>query len=122
MNGKLLLLVFTLVMATGCQAPLAVIPNRQQEISKIALGNVQSNLKKGVASSLVIENLGSPNIITSNSDGTESWVYDKISTETESANGWSGNVTSKSTRTMIVFIKFDSLKNVEDIKYRQTSY
>ena len=116
----------TIALLVACQAPvqapLAVIPNRQQEVTKITLGGVQANLKKGAASATVIDVLGSPNLVTSNADGTETWVYDKMSFEQEVAVSGSSGVSTKSSRTMLVVIRFDSSKKIEEIKYRQTSY
>lgn len=113
------MIVFTLL--AGC-APLATIPNRQVETQKITLGNVQAAVKRGVTNADVVSVLGSPNIVTSNKDGTETWVYDKISTESESASGIGSSVKVTSTRTMIVVIKFDKYSTVESVQYRQTSY
>jgi hypothetical protein len=119
---KKLLCITCLLLLAGCQSPLAVIPARQQQVERITLGSVQNYLKKGEPSGVVIQHLGTPNIVTSNTDGTESWVYDKISTEIEYASGLSSGVATKSSRTMIVVVKFDNFKRVEDVKYRQTSY
>ena len=111
----------------GCaQVPLAAIPARQIETQRITLGNVQQVVKKGAANSDVIAALSSPNIITTNSDGTETWVYDKISSEAEVVGGpgfgGSAAVAVKSSRTMIVVIKFDKNSKVDTVSYRQTSY
>lgn len=83
-------------------------------------------LKKGASGDEVIQALSSPNIVTSNKDGGETWIYDKIVTEVESAA--EGNKDSSravkvtSTRTMIVVIKFDQDRKVDTVQYRQTSY
>lgn len=108
----------------GCSspAPFATIPARQIETQKVTLGNVQMIVKKGASSADVIAALSSPNIVTSNKDETETWVYDKIMTESETALGSNGVVSVKSTRTMIVVIKFDRKHRVETVQYRQTSY
>jgi len=70
----------------------------------------------------VINALSSPNIVTSNADGSETWVYDKVSTEQENAAGSNGNVSVRSTRTMMVVVKFDKSHIVDSVQYRQTSY
>ena len=108
----------------GCSspAPFATIPARQIETQKVTLGNVQMIVKKGASSADVISALSSPNIVTSNKDETETWVYDKIMTESETAHGNNGMVSVRSTRTMIVVIKFDREHRVETVQYRQTSY
>ncbi len=125
MNSKLTALLGTfsfLLTACAPSAPLAVIPARQIETSKITLGNVQMVVKKGASNADVIGALSSPNIVTTNNDGTETWVYDKIMTEAESAIGSNSSVSVRSTRTMIVVIKFDKASRVETVQYRQTSY
>jgi len=120
-TGKAILML-SLVSLSACQAPLATIPARQVETQKITLGSVQSKIKVGVTNSEVIEVLGSPNIVTTNADKTETWVYDKVMSEVEKADGWSTEVKVSSTRTMIVTIKFDKEGKVRDVAYRQTSY
>ena len=108
----------------GCAPPVpfATIPARQIETQKVTLGNVQRIVKKGASSAEVVGALSSPNIVTSNKDGTETWVYDKIMSEAETATGPNAAVSVSSTRTMIVVIKFDQAHRVETVQYRQTSY
>jgi outer membrane protein assembly factor BamE (lipoprotein component of BamABCDE complex) len=118
---KKIILLISLSL-TGCQAPLATIPARQIEAEKITLGNVQSKIKVGVSGDVVIDALGSPNIVTSNDDGSETWVYDKVSNDSEYSKGWSTGVKANSSRTMMVVVKFDKQKKVKDVKYRQTTY
>ena len=48
----------------------------------MTLGVVQSSIHEGMPQSEVAAALGSPNIVTSDADGTETWIYDKIATET----------------------------------------
>ena len=110
------------LVACTPSAPLAIIPARQVETQKITLGNVQMVVKKGATNADVIGALGSPNIVTSNKDGTETWVYDKIITEAEVALGRSSGVAVSSTRTMMVVVKYDKSSRVEEVQYRQTSY
>ena len=118
----ILISVFGPLLSACVQAPLAAIPARQVETQKITLGSVQMIVKKGASSADVIGALSSPNIVTSNNDGTETWVYDKIMTEAEYVQGSNSGVAVKSTRTMIVVIKFDKTSKVETVQYRQTSY
>jgi hypothetical protein len=111
-----------LVACSSTPAPLAIIPARQVETQKVTLGNVQMIVKKGASSADVVAALSSPNIVTTNNDGTETWVYDKIVTESERAVGANGSVSVTATRTMIVVIKYDKSGKVENVQYRQTSY
>lgn len=115
-----------LIGLTGCTneppVPLATIPARQIETQKITLGSVQRAVKKGATSAEVMAALSSPNIVTTNNDGSETWVYDKTFSETESVSNSHSSVAVSSTRTMIVVIKFDKKHIVENVQYRQTSY
>jgi hypothetical protein len=114
---------FFVFLLTACvQVPLATIPARQVETQKVTLGSIQMIVKKGATNSDVISALSSPNIVTTNKDGTETWVYDKVMTEAEYVQGSNSGVAVKSTRTMIVVIKYDKNGRVEDVQYRQTSY
>lgn len=112
------------ILLTGCvgNVPYALLPARQTDTQKITLGSVQSQVQPGASSADVIAALGSPNIITTNNDKTETWVYDKVMSETEIARDYYGGAKVKSSRTMIVTIKFNKSKKVEDVQYRQTSY
>lgn len=114
-----------LLVLTACsyqQAPLVTIPARQIETQRITLGNVQKIVKVGASSAEVIEALSSPNIVTTNKDGTETWVYDKITSESEYVVGQNSGVAVRSSRTLIVVVKFDKSSRVENVQYRQTSY
>lgn len=124
---RLIGLFIPLFFLMACQqVPLAMIPARNIEADRLTLGSVQARLKIGEPSSVVIDALGSPNIVTSNGDDTETWVYDKVSTEVEyaAAQGFfnQSGVASRSTRTMVVVVKFDKLKRIENVRYRQTTY
>ncbi|SNX28765.1 hypothetical protein SAMN06295945_1112 [Polynucleobacter meluiroseus] len=110
------------ISACANYAPLATIPARQMETQKLTLGAVQSKIKEGTSSAEVVEVMGSPNIVTSNPDGTETWVYDKFSTESEIAGGYQSAVAVRSTRTFIVTLKFNKNHRVTNVAYRQTSY
>jgi outer membrane protein assembly factor BamE (lipoprotein component of BamABCDE complex) len=104
------------------EAPLANIPQRQVEAERLSLGFVQSKIKKGSTGVDVVEVLGSPNIITSSNDGGEVWVYDKISVEDERFTGQNSEVKTRTTRTMIVVIRFDKAGKVDTVQYRQTTF
>ena len=48
----------------------------------MTLGVVQSSIREGMDQATVATTLGSPNIVTTDANGNETWIYDKISTET----------------------------------------
>ena len=81
-------LIATLVYLSGCvptQQPTAaqhaqtLAPAQER---KLTLGVVQSTVREGVDQATVATALGSPNIVTTDAAGNETWIYDKISTET----------------------------------------
>lgn len=128
-------LVLSSLVTIGCApktGPLVSIPARTADTEKLALGGAQL-LKVGASGERVIELLGSPNVVTNNEEGLETWVYDKVSKEIEIVRtddgGWffspsrqQSTVQIEGERTLIVVIKFDNNGNVTNVRYRQTSY
>jgi len=101
--------------------------------SDLTAGKVEREIKKGMSGADVAEALGSPNIVTKDSDEKETWVYDKIATEaaySQSQNGlflilggFSNQTGARSTsqRTLTVVIKFMNSK-VESFTYHQSKF
>lgn len=50
---------------------------------EFTLGLVQRELRQGLSQADVAERLGSPNIVTREAAGRETWVYDKVASEVE---------------------------------------
>ena len=116
----------------------STIDNRDYVANKnntLTVAKAQSLIHKGMTGDEVVTALGSPNMITSNKNGGETWVYDKISTdETVASSGFggglplllggSGNTAARSTtqKTLTIIVKFDSQKTVSDIAYHQSSF
>jgi outer membrane protein assembly factor BamE (lipoprotein component of BamABCDE complex) len=132
---KILLVVSIAALLGGCapqSAPLTSIPSRKIETQRLAAGAAQM-IKPGMSGADVIAALGSPNVLTNNKEGLETWVYDKISNEyefvTAQDGGWFfsprsqvSGVEVRSQRTLIVVVNFDSDKKVKNVQYRQTTY
>ena len=105
---------------------------------ELTVGTVQKEIKKGMSAAEVAEVLGSPNIVTTDAEGREVWVYDKISTDvtySESSGGGyatlliagvggsrSAGAKSKTQRTLTVVIKFDEQKKVRDFAYHTSRF
>jgi len=82
----------------------------------------------------VIEVLSSPNIVTTDEQRREVWIYDKLSTEASysSSNGTvfalilgasqSKGASSTSQQTLTVVIKFDEDKKVRDFAYHASRF
>lgn len=57
---------------------------------RITVGKVQSQIRNGMSQTEVASILGSPNIVSKNNTGNESWIYDKIATESSYSNSTGG--------------------------------
>ncbi len=117
---------------------------------QMTVGIVQKEIRKGMSAAEVAEVLGSPNIVTTDSEGREVWVYDKISTDVtystdaggagvllllgagggDALGGGLGAGTysrsagaqSKTQRTLTVVIKYDEQKTVRDFAYHSSRF
>lgn len=101
---------------------------------RLTVGQVQKEIRLGMSGAQVVEVLGSPNIVSSDADRNEIWVYDKISTQItqQSSSGgiWllivgTGNQTAQSSRsqnTLTIVIKFDKNKQVRDFSYHSSKF
>jgi outer membrane protein assembly factor BamE (lipoprotein component of BamABCDE complex) len=101
---------------------------------RLTVAKAQREIKIGMSSSAVVEALGSPNMVTTDDERRETWVYDRVSTEITSASavggGWiltgagfgavSGR--SQSQRTLTIIVKFDEDSRVRDFAYRTSSF
>lgn len=107
----------------------------------LTAGSVQRDVYIGMSGAEVAEALGSPNIVTTDDDRNETWIYDKISTqvtesETRGATGtlrylkvWGpiaatskSNRKTSSQRTLTVIIKFDEHDKVRDFAYHTSRF
>ena len=117
---------------------------------QMTVGTVQKEIRKRMSAAEVAEVLGSPNIVTTDAEGREVWVYDKISTDVTYSNDsagagislliagarggtaggglGSGNYSrsagaqSKTQRTLTVIIKFDEHNKVRDFAYHSSRF
>jgi outer membrane protein assembly factor BamE (lipoprotein component of BamABCDE complex) len=101
---------------------------------QMTLGAVQKNVKVGCSQDQVLAALGSPNIITKDSDGKDTWVYDKLSSVSSYDNSGfavgiilagygknSGKVQTQQ-KTLTVIIKFDKKNLVESFSYHMSNF
>lgn len=123
---------------------------RDNSGDRITAGKVQREIKVGMTNAQVVETLGSPNLVSTDEQRREVWVYDKISTESvvststggvgalllggAGSNGLMGGglgsgsysegagASSTTQRTLTVIIKFDVQGKVRDFAYRQSSF
>jgi hypothetical protein len=112
----------------------------------VTVGVVQKDIRIGMPGSEVIASIGSPNVVTTNENRNEVWVYDKLATDvvhSESSGGvWgiifgpigsagsaafgsarqSSGATSTSQRTLTIVIRFDAEHRVSDFAYHSSRF
>ncbi|MEQ8193035.1 MAG: hypothetical protein RIB59_00960, partial [Rhodospirillales bacterium] len=87
------LALLSAIIIPGCKTALEHSRDVQaanNQGDRITIGTVQKKIRVGMSSSEVVEVLGSPNMVTTDSKRRENWVYDKISTQrvySESSGG-----------------------------------
>ena len=104
---------------------------RDDETDRLTVGKVQREVKVGMSGAEVAEVLGSPNVVSTDEQRCEVWIYDKIATDTVYSQSDAGikfltvgssGAKSTSQRTLTIIIKFDQDKKVRDFAYRQSSF
>lgn len=129
-----------------CQVELTT-PIKEQQMT---LGLVQRNIKVGTSQADVAEILGSPNIVTQDADGLETWIYDKVSSITAyGSSGFgvglggfgggygsgglggglanvgynkNGGINQSVQKTLTVVLKFDNNHNVSSFTYHMSAF
>lgn len=132
---KLLPVILTILFLSGCSTAGSHLKSVQSDRGdRVTVGKVQREIRIGMSAAQVIEVLGSPNIVTTDENRLENWVYDKIASDVSYSNSeggvWlllgavSGNsgATSTSQRTLTIVIKFDADKKVRDFAYHSSSF
>jgi len=121
---KIIIISLTSIIMFSCAV------NKPDDSNNLTLGTVQSKISKGQSQSSVMDVLGSPNILTKDSQGREVWTYDRISRDNEAQSGgfWfflfgkSSSASSSSSKSLTVLITFDDNKNVLDYTYQSLKY
>lgn len=131
---KIIFLITLGITVIGCSAISHRKAVQDDNADRISVGNVQREIKVGMSSAKVIEILGSPNIVSTDSQRRENWVYDKVATDVTYSNSSTGvgliiigHITgsgsmSKSQRTLTIIIKFDKNHKVRDYSYHQSKF
>ena len=135
MDKKLIIVIIALIFLSGCVS--AGYHRRGVEDDKgdrLTVGKVQREITIGMSSADVAEILGSPNIVSTDEERREVWMYDKIATdvaESRSANGllmWiigapgGAGARSTSQRTLTIIVKFDKEGKVRDLAYHSSRF
>lgn len=143
--------VMTVFALSGCMTATQhqqSLPSTQER--EMTVGIVQKEIRVGMSQADVATALGSPNIVTRDSEGKETWVYDKIATEASysrdsgglgggaGAGGVAGTTlilglfggsyskeagaASTTQKTLTVIIKFDKNNKVESFSYHASKF
>ena len=131
-----------LAMLTGCSATTHRADVSDDSADRISVGTVQREIRVGMSSAGVAEILGAPNIVSTDAERREVWIWDKISSDVVysrssgtiaglvvgSSGGGAGignkeaGAASSSQRTLTIIIKFDEQARVRDFSYRTSSF
>jgi outer membrane protein assembly factor BamE (lipoprotein component of BamABCDE complex) len=147
MDMKLPAVICTAIFLGGCattaQHKAAV---QDDSAERVTVGTVQKEIRVGMSGAQVAEVLGSPNIVSTDEERREVWVYDKIATDTAYSTSQGGisalilgfgssggalgsgsygsatGAVSKSQRTLTIIIKFDTAGLVRDFAYHTSRF
>ena len=134
--------IILIVAILGLAACTGAQHYNPQADEQLTVGAVQKEIRIGMAGGQVAEILGSPNIVSTDENRNEVWIYDKISTQYVRADaqagilaigggsdviggvGASGSQSSGATsqRTLTVVIKFDEDGLVRDFAYHTSRF
>jgi outer membrane protein assembly factor BamE (lipoprotein component of BamABCDE complex) len=113
---------------------------------ELTVGTVQKEIRVGMAGGEVAATLGSPNIVSTDEQRREVWIYDKVSTDYAYSNssggvgalilGWGGSAgglgnagyssgagaASRTQKTLTIIIKFDEEGLVRDFAYHTSKF
>ncbi len=127
----ILVAVAAAILLPACQP---TPPKPQPPSETLTVGTVQKEIRVGMSGAEVVSVLGSPNMVTTDDQRRETWVYDKVATEsvTAKSNAWvfaliaggSGSTATSSTsqRTLTIIIKFDEHGKVRDFAYHSSKF
>jgi len=122
-------------VAAGCTSAAQHEQNLGSTAERaMTVGAVQKTIRAGLTQDQVVGALGSPNIVTRDAEGRETWVYDKVASEasySRSQNygtvlvlggGNAAGAASTTQRTLTVAIKFGADQRVESFSYHSSRF
>jgi len=144
--NKAMIALISILLFIGCtpayhQEKLASTKEREMTV-----GIVQKDILVGMSQTEVLQALGSPNIVTRDNNGKESWIYDKIASEASYSksnvggvaggggitgsslllgliiSGYESGASNTTQKTLTVVIKFDQDHLVESFSYHSSKF
>jgi len=151
MNMKLQFVLVATTFVFGCASAQYHRAQVQDTTpSSLTVGKVQREIRLGMTSAQVAEILGSPNVVSTDEERREVWIYDKIATEAvySTSSGYGGaaaaaagtpgdtlilgglfgsygrnaGAVSRTQKTLTVIIKFDHEGKVRDFAYHASKF
>lgn len=144
---KIILSVVLLISLPGCMTAAEHRAAVQDDSAdRLTVGKVQREIRVGMTGAEVAQVLGSPNIVSTDEERREVWIYDKIATDrvySTSRGGVSALIlgvggsalgaatpnyersagaSSTSQRTLTIIIKFDKQGRVRDFAYHTSRF
>jgi outer membrane protein assembly factor BamE (lipoprotein component of BamABCDE complex) len=136
------LLASAAILISACSATQHRAEVQDDSIDRVTVGTVQREIVVGMPSSEVAAILGAPNIVSTDAERREVWIYDKISTDVSYsrssgvvagllvgsdgggavAGSKNAGAASSSQRTLTIIIKYDDASFVRDFSYRTSSF
>lgn len=134
--GTVFLTILAASVTIGCTATQHArdVQRADDQGEQLTVGNVQRSVAKGMTGGQVAEVLGSPNIVSTDENGREVWIYDRFATEvvaSSSSSAWyfvigaagqSSGAARTSQRSLTVIIKYDEAKKVRDVAYHSSKF
>lgn len=133
---KSILMVGLIVLVLPSCATLA--PQSVNSEEKLTVGTAQREIRIGMSGADVITVLGSPNLVSTDTERREVWAYDRISTEIvqtdlkagvwvlggSALGGASGGRKTDTTsqRTLTIIVRFDDDSRVRDFAYHSSRF
>ena len=135
------------LLISGCMTAAQHRADVQESVGdQLTVGTVQKEVRVGMSGAEVAAVMGSPNIVSTDEERREVWIYDKVSTEVAystssgglsalilgGGSGVGGGVggsagrnagaSSSTQKTLTVIIKFDQDKKVRDFAYHTSKF
>jgi len=131
MKTQFVALLTALVLA-GCLNPQDVHDSVDgEDRSKLSVGAVQRSVKVGMTDAQVAESLGSPNIISTDEEGRNVWIYDRVRTSVRATTaqgpltlfvGGAAGAAERTQSTLTIIVKFDKAGKVRDLAYHSSKF
>ncbi len=150
-STRIIVVLAAALAVVGCQSAA----DHRRDVSdasgdRLTVGTVQRDIEFGLSGAEVAEILGTPNVVTTDEERREVWIYDRVSTQTAFSNSsgsaaasvfgipslsrgflagagtasvsGSAGAQETSQRTLTVVIKFDEAGLVRDYSYHASRF